>query len=321
MSINWPKTSHFDVKLNCSAAAVRRTPEFVAVHETDGTEHRFDEIVLASHADASLAMLADADSFERYLLGQFSYSDNLGVLHSDVSAMPKRRRLWSSWNYMASRQNSQFAEQASVTYWMNSLQKLNTQSDLFVSVNPINESTPKGFTIRPPTGIRFSMLRRSTRNSRCGNYRTQPDLVCGSYFGYGFHEDGLQSGLAVARGTRSLRRPWDVEDESAGFNIPTANRRSWRRQNELFQACTVFGHGSASPCVPQVAQSALPGFFDPLDLDHIGSFANTSRLFSHNRWNVLSIHDRDHADGATPIWPGSCGTWCADAWIYASSAC
>lgn len=212
--------SHFHVRLNCSVAAVRRTPEFVAVHESDGTEHRFDEIVLASHADASLAMLADADSFERYLLGQFSYSDNLAVLHSDTAAMPKRRRLWSSWNYMASRQDSQFAEQASVTYWMNSLQKLSTQSDLFVSVNPIGEIDSA--KIHYQTSYRHPIFDAAAVNAQRSLWELQGrnrTWFCGSYFGYGFHEDGLQSGLAVAEELGGLRRPWDVECESGRIHL------------------------------------------------------------------------------------------------------
>ena len=207
--------ARFSVRLGCAVAAVRRTPGFVAIHEHDGTEHRFDDVVLASHADASLAMLADADSMERKLVGQFSYSDNRVVLHSDVSAMPLRKRLWSSWNYMANRHRHLAGERASVSYWMNSLQRLETDTNLFVSVNPLNNIEPTAIhyetQYRHPIFDSAAVTAQKSLWALQGRNRT---WFCGSYFGYGFHEDGLQSGLAVAEALGGLRRPWNVTNES-----------------------------------------------------------------------------------------------------------
>lgn len=207
--------SRFAVRTGCPISAVRRTPDFAALHEPDGTEHRFDDVVLASHADASLAMLADADALERQLLNRFRYSENRAVLHTDIAAMPRRRKLWSSWNYMADRRDALLGERASVSYWMNSLQSLPTATDLFVSVNPIVGVDPA--KIHYETGYRhpiFDAAAVETQKSLWDLQGRNRTWFCGSYFGYGFHEDGLQSGLAVAEELGGLRRPWDVDAES-----------------------------------------------------------------------------------------------------------
>ncbi len=212
--------AHFTVRVGCAVVAVRRTPDFVAIHESDGTERRFDDVILASHADASMTMLADADSTERKLLGRFSYSDNQVVLHEDVSAMPRRKRLWSSWNYMADRCRHLPGERSSVSYWMNSLQRLETSTDLFVSVNPLREIDPAAIhyetRYRHPIFDRAAVAAQKSLWALQGRNRT---WFCGSYFGYGFHEDGLQSGLAVAEALGGLRRPWNVADESGRIHI------------------------------------------------------------------------------------------------------
>lgn len=215
-----------ELRLACPIAAVRRTPDFVALHEPDGTEHRFDDVVLASHADASLAMLADSDALERQLLGQFSYSDNLAILHGDAKAMPRRRKLWSSWNYMADRRSVVAGERASVSYWMNSLQQLETSSDLFVSVNPLAEIDPG--LVHYETRYRhpiFDAKAVETQRSLWALQGRNRTWFCGSYFGYGFHEDGLQSGLAVAEQLGGVRRPWNVPEESGRIHASDTGSR------------------------------------------------------------------------------------------------
>ena len=103
--------------------------------DRQGTRRRFDHVVIATHADQALAMLSDTTANERELLGTFAYSRNEAVLHSDPRLMPRRKRAWSAWNYLAETQDD--ARKLSVTYWMNRLQSLPNQQPLFVTLNMI----------------------------------------------------------------------------------------------------------------------------------------------------------------------------------------
>jgi predicted NAD/FAD-binding protein len=182
---------------------------------------RFDHVVLATHADQALALLPEPNETERALLGAFGYSRNLAVLHSDPALMPKRRSVWSSWNYLASRDGD---AAPTVTYWMNRLQPHLPQGrdarPLFVTLNP---PTPP----RPECLIRTEVYEHPLFDSAAiaaqrqlwrlqGRERT---WFCGAYFGSGFHEDGLQAGLAVAEALGGVRRPWTVADESGRIHL------------------------------------------------------------------------------------------------------
>src|SRR5262249_53621634 len=122
-------------RLAVPACALRRTGGGgVEVRDATGQWDRFDKVVLACHADQALALLTDASERERDLLGCFSYSSNTVWLHGDAGLMPRRREVWSSWNYVA--ETGERDGKASVTYWMNRLQNLPETPTLFVSVNP-----------------------------------------------------------------------------------------------------------------------------------------------------------------------------------------
>lgn len=194
--------------------SVRRTPDGVRVRTADhGEERRFDAIVLACHADEALSLLGDADRHERALLGAFGYSSNRAVLHTDPSFMPRRKRVWSSWNYLGSENES--SREVAVTYWMNALQPLGTTRDYFVTLNPRRPIPPghliEAFDYAHPQFDAAALSAQRRLWSLQGRRRT---WFCGSYFGYGFHEDGLQSGLAAAEMLGGVRRPWNVADES-----------------------------------------------------------------------------------------------------------
>ncbi|HYN39788.1 MAG TPA: FAD-dependent oxidoreductase [Rhodospirillales bacterium] len=187
---------------------VRRLPESVTVEDESGNVERFDHIVVAAHADQALAMLADASFDERRLLGAFAYSSNRTVLHRDQRLMPKRRRVWSSWNYIAGRPNDR-RPRVCVTYWMNALQSLDPRVPLFVTLNPAREPAPElveaVFHYDHPCYHR-SALRAQRELPMLQGVRNT--WFCGSYFGAGFHEDALVSGLAVAEALGGVRRPW-----------------------------------------------------------------------------------------------------------------
>jgi predicted NAD/FAD-binding protein len=197
---------------------IRRGDDGAHLHFDDG-EQRFDHVVIATHADQALALLADPDGPERRMLGAFGYRRNEAVLHADPRVMPRRRRVWSSWNY-ASRAGGGDPD-LSVTYWMNRLQGLPEERPLFVTLNPLVEPDPA-------LVHRREIYHHPIFNAAAG--RAQEDLwslqgarntwFAGAYFGAGFHEDGLQAGLAVAEQLGGVRRPWLVQDESGRIALP-----------------------------------------------------------------------------------------------------
>lgn len=201
------------VRLGCAATAVQRDAEGAWV-SSEGAEQprRFDQVVLATHADQALRLLGQPSAEEQRLLGAFHYSRNLAVLHSDAGLMPRRRRVWSAWNYAASRAEP---DRLSVTYWMNALQHLPMSHPLFLTLNPTREPAP-GSLLRTevyehPQFDTAALRAQRELWSLQGQQRT---WFCGAYFGSGFHEDGLQSGLAVAEQLGGVRRPWQVANES-----------------------------------------------------------------------------------------------------------
>lgn len=200
-----------NLRLNLPAVATQRLARSVIVTDGSGAHAEFDHVVIAAHADQALALLPDADHREREMLGAFRYSRNRAVLHSDRRHMPRRRRLWSSWNYLGSRAVGE--DSLSVTYWMNSLQPLATRDDFFVTLNPVDPIAVahRAFDYRHPIFDQGALAAQGALWSLQGRRRT---WFCGSYFGYGFHEDGLQSGLLVAEELGGGRRPWTVPGES-----------------------------------------------------------------------------------------------------------
>ncbi|MBD7941022.1 NAD(P)/FAD-dependent oxidoreductase [Brevundimonas guildfordensis] len=203
-----------DIRLDCGVTTVRRVGEGVVVHDSRGGAERYDHVVIGAHADQALAMLAEPTPREQEVLGAFRYSRNLTVLHTDKSLMPRRRRAWASWNYMGADGG------LCVTYWMNRLQGLPGQ-DLFVTLNPPRPP-------RPDTLLRSEIYEHPIFDPAA--LQAQKQLwslqgrggiwFCGAHFGAGFHEDGLQSGLAVAEQLGGARRPWSVDDESGRIHLP-----------------------------------------------------------------------------------------------------
>jgi predicted NAD/FAD-binding protein len=180
-------------------AAIERTPLGVSLRDRGGRTEVFDEIVLAGHADQSVALLgAGADIDERRVLSAFRYERNHAVLHTDARLMPRRRAIWAAWNYMGGRDEFLSAS-ASVTYWMNRLQGLRTTEPLLVSLNPMREPDPdrvlRRFDYDHPSFDAAALSAQVDLRKIQGRNRT---WFAGSYCGHGFHEDALASGLAVA---------------------------------------------------------------------------------------------------------------------------
>jgi predicted NAD/FAD-binding protein len=206
------------IRLDAAVIGVQRTEHGPVVTDSRGWSERYDHVVMAAHADQTLAMLTDASMLERTLLGAFRYSRNLAVLHTDASFMPKRRAVWSSWNYIGSRNATR--DDVCVTYWMNRLQRLPTDTQLFVTLNPP----------RPPhsgTLLHSEVYDHPIFDTRAIAAQQRLWLLqgerntwfCGAHFGAGFHEDGLQAGLAVAEELGGVRRPWSVPNESGRITL------------------------------------------------------------------------------------------------------
>jgi uncharacterized protein len=214
-----------EVFLGEPAVRIARSNGGVTVTTAKG-DRRFDACVVATHADDALRLLSDADTEERALLGAFRYAPNRAVLHSDAALMPFRRRLWSSWNYLGAGHGIDAS--LSVTYWMNNLQPLaKTDSNLFVTLNPCRVVAAghiiASFAYSHPIFDASAMCAQQELWRLQGRRQT---WFCGSYFGYGFHEDGLQSGLAAAEHIGGVCRPWSVPNESGRIHLrpPSATR-------------------------------------------------------------------------------------------------
>ncbi|MEM8811667.1 MAG: FAD-dependent oxidoreductase [Pseudomonadota bacterium] len=201
-------------RIGCGVESIQRDGEKVIVTDLAGDVASYDHVVIAAHADETLSMLSDADADERAILGSFNYTDNLAILHKDPSLMPRRHRVWSSWNYVGARKRDD--EQAlCVTYWMNKLQSLPCRENIFVTLNPVHEPDPStvvaSFDYQHPLFNEAALAAQKRLWQIQGARRT---WFCGSYFGYGFHEDALQSGLAAAEAVTDMKRPWSVGGES-----------------------------------------------------------------------------------------------------------
>ena len=202
---------------------ILRGPDGVRLVFGDGRVRRFDQVVVAAHADQALAMLDAPTAAEDRLLGAFRYTPNTAVLHRDARLMPRRKRAWASWNYLDFEPlegRTRGAEQLCLTYWMNSLQHLETDRDVFVTLNP-----PEDMTIEHEAA-RFQYAHPVFDGPATAAQRALWSLqgeggvwYCGAHFGHGFHEDGLQSGLAVAEQLGGVRRPWNVANESGRIHL------------------------------------------------------------------------------------------------------
>lgn len=207
------------VRLNAGAASVRRDKGGVWVRDAQGHAQRFDDVVIAAHADEALAMLEDATPDEQRLLGAFRYAKNRAVLHTDAALMPRRRALWASWNYVGDNPDGGCV----VSYWMNKLQQIESREQLFLTLNP--RTMPRPETILYETEYDHPLFDAAAIRAQEALWSLQGarnTWFCGAYFGAGFHEDGLQAGLAVAEQLGGVRRPWSVADENGRIHLSPA---------------------------------------------------------------------------------------------------
>jgi predicted NAD/FAD-binding protein len=180
------------------AVSVRRVPDGVAVAFADGSEGLFDHVILATHGPQALALLTDADPEERAILGAFRTTANRAVLHRDPALMPKRRKVWSSWNLM-SRGADGMDRPVAVSYWMNRLQSLDRSRDLIVTLNPHREPDPaKVFAEFGYAHPLYDAGAFAAQQAIDGVQGRGGVWHAGAWLGFGFHEDALRAGLRVA---------------------------------------------------------------------------------------------------------------------------
>lgn len=215
------------VRLNTPVRRIARSAHTVHITDDRGNTQQFDAVVIATHADQAMALLGDADFVERRLLGSIGYQRNFAVLHTDDALMPRRRGAWSSWNYIQGAREHQVC----VTYWLNRLQPLATDTDLFLTLNPPRPPRPdrivRSFIYDHPLYEGAAVAAQRSLWQLQGRKRT---WFCGAHFGYGFHEDGLQAGLAVAEALGGVRRPWHLDDPSDRLIMATDHELEFARE-------------------------------------------------------------------------------------------
>lgn len=212
------------IHLNTSVINIKRRPTHVELTMSDGRIERFDQVVIAAHSDQALNMLSDASPAEQKLLSAIRYERNTAVLHTDTSLMPKRKKAWASWNYISDGKNVG-NNLVSLTYWMNLLQNIDNHFPVFVTLNPHRppkaDHLIKSFEYDHPVFSHAALDAQQELWNLQGVNRT---WFCGAYFGHGFHEDGLQAGLAVGEELGGLERPWAVPGQSSRIFVTNAPR-------------------------------------------------------------------------------------------------
>ena len=187
-----------DKRLNTPVRRIERDAAGVRVSTDQGTEH-FDHVVLATHSDQSLALLAQPTAQEREVLGAIRYQPNRAVLHTDTRVMPRRRAAWAAWNYERAANGTQESARVCLHYWLNRLQPLPFAQPVLVSLNPVRGIDPArvlgAFDYDHPV---FDLGALAAQKQLPLLQGAQHTWFAGAWTGYGFHEDGLQSGYRAA---------------------------------------------------------------------------------------------------------------------------
>ena len=188
-----------DARLNTPVRLIERDAEGVRII-TDGHAERFDEVVIATHTDQALAMLREPGARERELLGAIRYQANRAVLHTDASVLPKRTAAWAAWNYERAADGERESARVCLHYLLNRLQRIPFTQPVLVSLNPVgpirSDSILGEFDYAHPV---FDLRAIDAQQQMPLLQGQQHTWYAGAWLGYGFHEDGLKSGLQVGR--------------------------------------------------------------------------------------------------------------------------
>jgi predicted NAD/FAD-binding protein len=209
------------VRLGCGARAVSPDAEGVRIALADGTEATFDAVVFACHADQALALLSEPTAAQDAVLGAIRCQDNTAILHTDIALMPRRRAVWSAWNYMT-QDAADRTRGVSVTYWMNRLQGMVTPEPLLGSLNPLRAPDPARVlstrVYRHPQFDAAAVAAQERLPTIQGKGRM---WFAGAWTGWGFHEDGIASAVRVARDF-GASPPWEAPADRAAQSSAVA---------------------------------------------------------------------------------------------------
>jgi uncharacterized protein len=202
------------VRLNAAVTRVLRNDFGVELVLQDGQRAQFDAVVFACHSDQALAMLGSPSDVEREVLGAIPYQPNLAVLHTDERLLPRRRKAWAAWNYHIPAER---ADRVSVTYNMNILQGLDAKTQFLVTLNPTMEIAPdkviRRIVYQHPVYTPEGVAAQRRRAELMGHNRS---FYCGAWWSYGFHEDGVKSGLVAAAAVQAWSRDAELPLLRAG---------------------------------------------------------------------------------------------------------
>ena len=193
-----------EIYTNTKVNKISKSKEGIRVHYQGGIK-TFDKVILACHADQSSEILIENFSEEANLLKDFKYQKNTSILHSDINFMPKRKSVWSSWNYITETGNS---GNLSITYWMNELQGINSSKPILLSLNP--KILPNPDLIYGQYSYSHPILDNNAINiqKKLSSIQGKNNLwFCGAWTGFGFHEDGVKSAVEIAN-SHNIHLPW-----------------------------------------------------------------------------------------------------------------
>ena len=183
---------------NYAVNKIKRRESGIDLYYGDKSEYfSYDKVVLACHADQSLSLLDDPSDDEKQILSNFSYKENIAVIHTDQNIMPNNKNVWSSWNSSIDKNN---LENNSITYWLNLLQNLKFDQNIFLTLNPyLNIDENKILKKVKFTHPYFDQNALDNQINLKNLQNKRNTLFCGSYFGYGFHEDGIKSSIEMLK--------------------------------------------------------------------------------------------------------------------------
>ena len=163
----------------------------------DSEFFNYDKVVIAAHADQSLSIIDEPTDAEKNILVNFKYKKNLAIIHTDETVMPINKKVWSSWNSSVSKNDS---SETSITYWLNLLQNLKTKKNIFLTLNPFQNIDKKKIIEKVNFTHPYYDKQALDNQKKLKSIQNKKNILfCGSYFGYGFHEDGIQSSLEMIK--------------------------------------------------------------------------------------------------------------------------
>lgn len=185
------------IKTNAKIDVIKKIGDKIEVITNNNEQYFFDKVIIAAHAYEALQMLSKPSQLQQDLLSKFQYQENIAALHSDISVMPRNKKVWSSWNYLIDQKNGE--SRTTTIYNMNSLQNVSDKENYFVSINPIDLNARKIHKVLTYFHPIFT-LESLKAQKRLQELNQEGQIYfCGSYFGYGFHEDAYASAVKLSK--------------------------------------------------------------------------------------------------------------------------